>query len=158
MYKIYGVAVHIYYTHTRHGLLCFNLISYHPILLFIDSISIYCCCCRFDFQIGITVDNSIINMHVVLANGSYVKTSRTQHPELFWALRGAGSALGVVTKIKYQLYDYSPISARTIIARYDEETFRKLITLYVNQVRSEASIHPQYMILHIQQPILDRGA
>ena len=48
-------------------------------------------------------------MKVVLANGTYVKTSRTLHPELFWALRGAGSALGVVTHIKYQLYDYSNV-------------------------------------------------
>lgn len=61
------------------------------------------------YQIGITVDESIINMKVVLANGTYVKTSRKLHPELFWALRGAGSALGVVTHIKYQLYDYSNV-------------------------------------------------
>ncbi|KAF8463457.1 hypothetical protein BDZ91DRAFT_306170 [Kalaharituber pfeilii] len=48
---------------------------------------------------GITLDN-IIEMQVVLADGSVVPASASSNPDLFWALRGAGSSYGIVTYFK----------------------------------------------------------
>lgn len=41
---------------------------------------------------------------VVLANGTVVETSKTQNPDLFWALRGAGSNFGIVTSFKFNTF------------------------------------------------------
>ncbi|KAK5992221.1 FAD-linked oxidoreductase subF [Cladobotryum mycophilum] len=41
---------------------------------------------------------------VVLANSSVVRCSETENPDLFWALRGAGSAFGIVTELEFDTF------------------------------------------------------
>lgn len=53
---------------------------------------------------GMGIDN-ILEANVVLANGSLVTASSDSHPELFWGLRGAGHNFGIVTAVKYKIYD-----------------------------------------------------
>lgn len=43
---------------------------------------------------GLTIDH-VEAVDVVLADGSLVRASRDEHPELFWGMRGAGANLGV---------------------------------------------------------------
>ncbi|KAL0632705.1 hypothetical protein Q9L58_008398 [Maublancomyces gigas] len=50
---------------------------------------------------GLLVD-TIVALDVVLANGTATSVSATQHPELFWALRGAGPGFAVVTTFHFQ--------------------------------------------------------
>ncbi|KAF1947674.1 FAD-binding domain-containing protein [Clathrospora elynae] len=52
---------------------------------------------------GLTLDN-LLEANVVLANSSVITASATQNPDLFWALRGAGAAFGIVTSFKFKTY------------------------------------------------------
>lgn len=50
---------------------------------------------------GLTIDR-LRAVEMVLANGDLVRASETNHPELFWAVRGAGAAFGVVTAFEFE--------------------------------------------------------
>ncbi|KAI5800412.1 hypothetical protein DFH27DRAFT_81646 [Peziza echinospora] len=50
---------------------------------------------------GMTLD-TIVSLDIVLANGTITSASETKNPELFWALRGAGSSFAIVTTIHLQ--------------------------------------------------------
>ncbi|KAJ0426777.1 hypothetical protein BJY00DRAFT_270980 [Aspergillus carlsbadensis] len=55
-------------------------------------------------EYGLIVDN-LVKVRVVLADGSILDASEESYTDLFWALRGAGQAFGVVTELVFQAYD-----------------------------------------------------
>lgn len=66
--------------------------------------------------------DNIIEMDVVLADGSAIKVSDSSHPDLFWGMRGAGHNFGIVTKFKYRIYDQPTInwSVATLVFTQDK--------------------------------------
>lgn len=52
---------------------------------------------------GLTIDN-LVQAQIVTANGDILTCSETEHPDLFWAIRGAGSNFGVVTSFVFKAY------------------------------------------------------
>ncbi|KAN0064356.1 hypothetical protein ACQY0O_002551 [Thecaphora frezii] len=55
---------------------------------------------------GMTADH-ILEADVVLANGSMVTASETQNAELLWAIKGAGSYMGIVTRFLFRTHEAS---------------------------------------------------
>jgi FAD/FMN-containing dehydrogenase len=53
---------------------------------------------------GLTIDN-LLAAEIVTAAGDILVADATNHPDLFWALRGGGGNFGVVTRFKFQLHD-----------------------------------------------------
>jgi len=51
---------------------------------------------------GLTIDQ-LLAAEVVTASGDILVVDATNHPDLFWALRGGGGNFGVVTRLKFQL-------------------------------------------------------
>src|SRR5689334_8576116 len=80
-------------------------------------------------KFGLTIDN-LIEADVVLADGSSVVASKSENPDLFWALRGGGGNFGIVTSFLFQAHTVSMVyggpifweakHARAVMQRYRE--------------------------------------
>jgi FAD/FMN-containing dehydrogenase len=79
---------------------------------------------------GMTIDN-LTSAEVVTAAGRVLRASATEHPDLFWALRGGGGNFGVVTRFEFELHPvgpnvlsglivYSATEAKRVLQQYRE--------------------------------------
>jgi len=57
---------------------------------------------------GLTIDN-LLSVDLVTADGRLVRASSTEHPDLFWGLRGGSGNFGVVVSFEYRLHEVGPL-------------------------------------------------
>ncbi|KAG1737829.1 uncharacterized protein EDB91DRAFT_1139342 [Suillus paluster] len=75
---------------------------------------------------GLSTDN-LVEAEVVMADGQIVIVSQNEHSDLWWALRGAGPAFGVVTRYKARAYPVPVVFAGNLIYRFHRATAPSLI-------------------------------
>jgi FAD/FMN-containing dehydrogenase len=78
---------------------------------------------------GLACDN-VLAVDIVTADGALRRASASEHPDLYWAVRGGGANVGVVTAFEYRLHPVGPVlggglawplaRARRVLAFYDE--------------------------------------
>ena len=76
---------------------------------------------------GLTVDN-LLEVDMVLADGSFVTASKDSHPDLFWAVRGGGGNFGVVTSFLFQAHPAKMVFAGPIF--WDAKDAKKVMAAY----------------------------
>ena len=57
---------------------------------------------------GLSIDN-LISVDIVTADGQLRRASAMENPDLYWAVRGAGSNFGVVTSFEFRLHPVGPL-------------------------------------------------
>ena len=63
---------------------------------------------------GLTID-SLLAADVVTADGQLVRTSASEHPDLFWAIRGGGGNFGVATRLQFRLAELDGIVGGIVV-------------------------------------------
>lgn len=68
---------------------------------------------------GLTIDN-LLEVDMVLSDGSYVTANKDQNSDLFWAIRGGGGNFGVVTSFTYKLSPVDMVYAGPMLWELDQ--------------------------------------
>jgi FAD/FMN-containing dehydrogenase len=82
---------------------------------------------------GLTIDN-FLGADVVLADGSLVRASESEHEDLFWAIRGGGGNFGVVTSFTFQARPVSTVVAGPML--WPLEQASEALTFYADFLSS----------------------
>jgi len=91
---------------------------------------------------GLLADQ-ILEARVVLADGSSVVASPSSNKDLFWALRGAGHNFGIITGLRYKIYDAIPEWSEVNVV-FTQDKLEKVFDL-ANTLVSEET-HPAELI------------
>ena len=68
---------------------------------------------------GLACDN-VQSVDIVTSDGKLLTASATEHPDLFWAVRGGGANLGVVTSFEYRLHEVGPVLGGAVVWPLDQ--------------------------------------
>jgi FAD/FMN-containing dehydrogenase len=71
------------------------------------------------YKYGLVSDN-LLSADVVTADGQFRVANDTEHPDLFWALRGGGGNFGVVTSFEYRLHAVRPVLAGLVFHPFEQ--------------------------------------
>jgi hypothetical protein len=99
---------------------------------------------------GMAVD-LLVSAEVVLADGSIVTTSESENPDLFWALRGAGSSFGVVTSFTSKAFPQGAAWGGLLVFPVFDEIVDKVVA-FVNEYHEKTNGDQWLMILAVADP------
>ncbi|MEK8227220.1 FAD-binding oxidoreductase [Oerskovia sp. M15] len=100
-------------------------------------------------RFGWTVDN-LEEVEIVTADGRIRIAGRTENADLFWAVRGAGANLGVVTRFTFRLHEVGPTVFGGLIAWPSDRT-DEILRAY-RTMTSEAPRELAVWLLLLQAP------
>ncbi|OLB58181.1 MAG: hypothetical protein AUI01_02870 [Ktedonobacter sp. 13_2_20CM_2_56_8] len=76
---------------------------------------------------GLTIDN-LLAVDLVTADGQILRASASEHPDLFWGVRGGGGNFGIVTAFEFQLHPIGPVLAGKVV--YPRAKAREVLRFY----------------------------
>lgn len=107
---------------------------------------------------GLTIDN-LLSVEIVTADGTLLTASATEHPDLFWAVRGGGGNFGVVTALTFRLHTLARVLAGNVI--HPLPRAREVLRFYREYTRNspdELSVHAVLATGPDGHPVIVLGA
>ncbi len=83
---------------------------------------------------GTAVDN-LVSVELVTADGRLLTVTQQEHPDLFWAVRGAGHNFGVAASLEYRLHPVGPMITGGLLAHSFDKA-RDVLRFYRDLVAS----------------------
>lgn len=68
---------------------------------------------------GLTIDH-LRAVEMVLADGTPIRASDTENPDLFWAARGAGANFGIATAFEFEVYEVGDVAWAQLVLVTDD--------------------------------------
>jgi FAD/FMN-containing dehydrogenase len=99
---------------------------------------------------GLSCDN-LIGADVVTADGTLVRASESQHPDLFWAIRGGGGNFGVVTSFAFRLHPVTDIYGGPMF--YDPADAGDVLRLYRELIADAPEALGAFPGFHLAPPL-----
>lgn len=107
-------------------------------------------------RLGYGCDN-LTRAQIILADARILTTSDEQHPELFWAIRGAGANFGIVTAMEFKLHPVSQVlSGHLQFPFRDARSVLRFVSGFASQVPDDLFLIFS-VVRRSGQPILDIG-
>jgi FAD/FMN-containing dehydrogenase len=94
---------------------------------------------------GLACDN-LRSVEIVTPDGELRVASRDEHPDLFWAVRGGGRGLGVVTRFEYDLHPVGPEVAVALVFYAYEDADRILRAWPEVALAAPETVTPQIIL------------
>lgn len=82
---------------------------------------------------GLTCDN-LVGADVVTADGRLVHASETEHPDLLWALRGAGANFGVVVNYELRVHPLPPLLLAGMLVVPNDDSGGEILRAYRDEL------------------------
>lgn len=99
---------------------------------------------------GLSIDN-LRSADVVLADGRFVTANETEHPDLFWALRGGGGNFGVVTELEFDLHPVDTIYGGPMF--FELEAAEELLRTYRDWIAAAPRTMGAFPAFQIAPPL-----
>lgn len=92
---------------------------------------------------GLTVD-CLVEVEVVLANGSILRASETQNSDLFWAMSGAGQNFGVATEFVMRAYPQGDMWIGLVLFPVIPEVVEKVVNVINDVYTPDSDGHTKF--------------
>jgi FAD binding domain/Berberine and berberine like len=104
---------------------------------------------------------SVTAIELVTADGELIRADASEHPDLFWALRGGGGNFGVVTAMELRLYEAPPLYAGNLAWPWERSAdvlnaWHELLPELPDEMTTTAKIVQTPPLPEIPEPIRGR--
>ena len=78
--------------------------------------------------------NSVTAVELVLGDGTQLRASADENPDVFWAVRGGGGNFGIVTAMEFKLFDIATVYAGMLM--WDQQHAAKVLPVWAKWTES----------------------
>ncbi|KAJ9657458.1 hypothetical protein H2198_004333 [Neophaeococcomyces mojaviensis] len=101
--------------------------------------------------------DQVLEYEVVTADGQYITTNETSHPDLFWAMRGGGASFAVMLSVTMKAYSKLSVTSYSYAyaAKSASDTYWSLVAYFHSQfptISEAGGMGYHYMLSGIASP------